>query len=337
MLREVGRQASVNLLAFIHPDELRTAEAVETSRRALLEFCETVDYSPLWPKASRLHTAAALAMSAGSARPFSVIAHRSAAFANRVSEVLRKTPPDVIHIDTLALCPFVPPDCQYAWVLTHHNVESTLMARRAQAESSWLARRFLQREVGKLRWYESTVSSMHDVNVMVSRPDADTLSKIAPSARMTVVPNGVDTDYFSPDDANEEPGLVYTGGMNMFANRDAVMYFLRDIWPRIRTRHPQVRFYAVGQDPPAELRALAQGDDRVVVTGFVDDIRPIVRRAAVYVVPLRVGGGTRLKVLDAMAMGKAIVSTSIGCEGIDVPTANRSSWRILRNRLPRKR
>lgn len=317
LLREVGRHASVNLLAFVHPDELRTAQAVETSRRALLEFCESVEYFPLWPKTSRVHTAAALAMSAASAQPFSVIAHRSAPMATRVSEVLQKTPPDVIHIDTLALCPFVAPTVKCATALTHHNVESMLMARRAQAESSWLARRFVKREAGKLRSYESKVASQYDVNIMVSAADADTLSKISSGARTAVVPNGVDLSYFSPDDTNQEPALVYTGGMNMFANRDAVMYFLRDIWPLIRSRHPQVRFYAVGQDPPEELRAVAQSDDRVMVTGYVDDIRPIVRRAAVYVVPLRIGGGTRLKVLDAMAMGKAMVSTSIGCEGID--------------------
>jgi glycosyltransferase involved in cell wall biosynthesis len=96
------------------------------------------------------------------------------------------------------------------------------------------------------------------------------------------------------------------------------MYFLNEIWPRIVQNTPDVRFFAVGQDPPKELVALAAKDPRVIVTGYVNDIRPFVRQAAVYVVPLRVGGGTRLKVLDAMAMGKALVSTSIGCEGIDV-------------------
>jgi polysaccharide biosynthesis protein PslH len=90
-----------------------------------------------------------------------------------------------------------------------------------------------------------------------------------------------------------------------------------DIWPRVRAAVPTARFIAVGQDPPAELRALATADSGIEVTGFVADIRPYVRQAAVYVVPLRVGGGTRLKVLDAMAMGKAMVSTSVGCEGIE--------------------
>jgi glycosyltransferase involved in cell wall biosynthesis len=104
----------------------------------------------------------------------------------------------------------------------------------------------------------------------------------------------------------------------MFANRDAVMYFLDEIWPLIVARVPDVRVFVVGRAPTPDLMAFAARDARVVATGYVEDIRPIVRQSAVYIVPLRVGGGTRLKVLDAMAMGKALVSTSIGCEGIDV-------------------
>ena len=104
----------------------------------------------------------------------------------------------------------------------------------------------------------------------------------------------------------------------MFANKDAVTYLLEDIWPIIKAAVPDVKFYAIGQDPPRELLELSRNDPAIKVMGYVDDIRPYVARAAVYVVPLRVGGGTRLKVLDALAQGKAIVSTSVGCEGIEV-------------------
>jgi len=139
-----------------------------------------------------------------------------------------------------------------------------------------------------------------------------------PGLRTAVVPNGVDVEYFTPDWERETPALVYAGGMNMFANRDAVMYFVREIWPRINARAGGVRVFLVGQDPPKELLKVAAQDPRLIVTGYVTDIRRVVCSSAVYVVPLRVGGGTRLKVLDAMAMGKAVVSTSIGCEGIEV-------------------
>jgi hypothetical protein len=201
--------------------------------------------------------------------------------------------------------------------LTHHNVESQLApSRRAGADA---ARWFLQREAIKLRDYEVEVSPRYDVNIFMSVPDRDLLMDHVGGIRAAVVPNGVDVEYFAPDGSGGmETSLIYTGGMNMFANRDAVMSFLSEVWPAVRAAVPGVRFYAVGQDPPRELTTLTERDPGIVVTGYVDDIRPLVRKAAVYVVPLRVGGGTRLKVLDAMASGKAIVSTSIGCEGIDV-------------------
>jgi glycosyltransferase involved in cell wall biosynthesis len=101
-----------------------------------------------------------------------------------------------------------------------------------------------------------------------------------------------------------------------------VIWFLREIWPLLKKRKPGLRFFAVGQSPSKEIRELAAADDSIELPGFVDDIRPWVARAAVYIVPLRVGGGTRLKIVDAMAQGKAIVSTSLGCEGIRVTDGN---------------
>jgi polysaccharide biosynthesis protein PslH len=318
ILQQLGGRASVDLLAFVHPDEMRAEDQVEESRRVLKQFCRTVKYFPLWAKASPAHTAAALAAGAFSDQPFSVIAHRSAAFRREVGEALRAVPYDVIHVDTVALSQFVDAqDRQVPTVLTHHNIESMLIERRAQVERRPIARQYLQREAAKLRSYEFRMSPRFDMNILVSSRDEATLAERVPGVRTAVVANGVDVEYFRPDSTPEKQALIYTGGMNMFANKDAVMYFLADVWPLIRQSAPETTFYAVGQDPPKELLLVAQQDPNVVVTGFVDDVRPFVREAAVYVVPLRVGGGTRLKVLDAMAMGKALVSTSIGCEGID--------------------
>jgi glycosyltransferase involved in cell wall biosynthesis len=318
LLRELGRHASVHLLAFVHPDVLATPAAIEESKRALMEFCVSVEYFPLWAKQSRLHRAAALATAVVSRDPFSVIAHRSTEFRRRVIEELRQRPPDVIHVDTIALASFVPADCAVPCALTHHNIESVLMERRAHVETRTLARLFLRHEARKLRTLEAAMAPIVDVNVAMSEVDASALSQLGPDVRTTVVPNGVDIDYFTPSPEQETPALIYGGGMNMFANRDAVMYFLEEVWPTVRDRVPEARFFAVGQDPPPELLAYAARDPRVVVTGYVPDIRPYIWQSSVYVVPLRVGGGTRLKVLDAMALGKAIVSTSIGCEGIAV-------------------
>lgn len=318
LLRELGQQANVHLLAFVHPDVLPTKAAIEESREALGKFCTTVEYFPLWAKASSLHFVSALATSVCSSTPFSMIAHRSRTFGQRVTELLRTAPFDVVHVDTLALCQFADSDrSSIPAVLTHHNIESMLMERRAQVDTRFLARKFLHREAAKLREAERVASPRFDLNIVMSPSDESDLASRAPGVRTVVVPNGVDTAYFTPDPDQEKPALIYGGGMNMFANRDAVMYFLAEIWPLVRAQRPDVQFFAVGQDPPRELVAFADRDTHVVVTGYVADIREFIRRAAVYVVPLRVGGGTRLKVLDAMAMGKALVSTSIGCEGLD--------------------
>ncbi len=320
IVRELGRRTDLHLLAFVHPDVLPTPTTLDESRTVLGEFCESIEYFPLWPKASKAHTAAALATGLLSTGPFSAIAHRSAAFQRSVDAALAKGSFDIVHVDTVALSQFVDlgPNRTTPTLLTHHNIESQLMRRRSEVETRTLAKMFLQREAAKLEEYESRVSPAYDMNIFMSAQDQELLSGRVPGIYGTVVPNGVDVDYFSPDATAVKPALIYTGGMNMFANRDAVTWFLNDIWPAIVAATPEVRFFAVGQDPPKELKALAARDSRIVVTGYVDDIRPLVREAAVYVVPLRVGGGTRLKVLDAMASGKAIVSTAIGCEGIDV-------------------
>ena len=319
ILRELGNLADVHLLAFMHPDALPTPDTLAESREVLGRFCRTVEYFPLWVKKSPLHKAAGLGLSLFSRAPFGAIAHRSRAFGERVSAETRASRFDVVHVDTIGLSPFV--DLEHppaATVLTHHNIESMLMGRRSQLQSGRAARAFLAREAVKLEQAERRIPPQFDLNIVMSESDGRALAELAPEARSAVVPNGVDTSYFTPALNRETPALIYGGGMNMFANRDAVMYFLTEVWPAIQAVRPDLRFFAVGQDPPRELLAMSERDPRIVVTGYVKDIREYIAQAAVYVVPLRVGGGTRLKVLDAMAMGKAMVSTSTGCEGINV-------------------
>jgi len=134
-----------------------------------------------------------------------------------------------------------------------------------------------------------------------------------------VVPNGTNTEFFKPMGRPPiENSVLWLGHMDVHTNRDAVLYFWREICPLIRQRKPNATIIFVGTAPPREIADAAAGDPRVKVTGFVDDIRTYVDEARVVVVPIRIGSGTRLKILDTMAMGKAIVSTSVGCEGIDV-------------------
>jgi len=154
--------------------------------------------------------------------------------------------------------------------------------------------------------------------VMTSEVDADRLVALAPGARTTVIPNGVDTDYFRPGspDAVVPRRVAFLGPTYMFPNRDAVEFFLADAWPLVRQHSPESTLHLIGENSPDD-KALFESHPGVTCNGRVPDIRPHLAQAAVSVVPIRVGGGTRLKILDAWSMGKAVVSTSVGCEGLE--------------------
>ena len=133
------------------------------------------------------------------------------------------------------------------------------------------------------------------------------------------VPTGVDTEYFRPSGQEQRRPheIVFTGSMDWMPNEDAIKWFVQDILPLVRARVPDVTLTVVGRDPPASIRALA-GDPAITVTGSVPDVRPYIERAAAFIVPIRIGGGTRLKIFEAMATGRAVVSTRVGAEGLDV-------------------
>ena len=318
LLRELGRDHQVHLLAFHHPDELPPGPAVEQSRAELGRFCSGVEYFELWPKKSSAHKLLGLCVAALHPKPFSVLAQRNRSLSQRIADICGGTTcPDVVHLDTIGLVPFAQSCGSVPIVLAHHNIESQLMQRRAEREGGLLQRHYVRMQARRLRRYEAQECGKFALNITVSAADATLLAEICPGVRTVVVPNGVDTEYFQPRWGSETPALIFTGGMNMFANRDAVEWFLGSVWPIVKARVPGVRFYAVGQRPSPRVLEVAARDPAVEAPGHVPDVRPWVEKAAIYVVPMRVGGGTRLKVVDAMAQGKAIVSTTLGAEGID--------------------
>lgn len=318
IVREIAKEHEVHLLAYIHPEILTDQTMIDESRRVLESMCTSVHYFDLWPKKSKLHKLLALSIGTVYPGPFSALAHTSAAYRKCMQKLLTEHDFDVVHYDTIGLARYLKYAPKVPSVLTHHNIESNLMERRSKVERTAFGRWYVARQARLLRDYEASQSPKFDVNVMMSSTDEKDLLAMAPAVRTAIVPNGVDIEYFKPLEAVVEPAIIYTGGMNMFANEDAVMYMLRDMWSEIKAAVPDVKFYVIGQDPTREILDISKQDASVIVTGFVDDIRPYVAKSAVYVVPIRVGGGTRLKVLDALAQGKAIVSTSVGCEGIEV-------------------
>lgn len=251
-------------------------------------------------------------------RVFTHYRHRFRPFRRRLQEMLDSGDFDLVHVDSLDLVRFLPLLEDHTVSLVHHNVESQLLRRRAEAEDSPLAARYLALQAKLQREEEQHWCPIVSVNISVSEEDRLTLSKIAPGARIEVVPNGVDVETFKPDTLSDgQEGLIFVGGAGWFPNRDGMQHFADEILPRIRQRAgTEVPVTWVG-NAGSETRSRFESDHGIRMTGFVEDIRPYVHRAACFIVPLRVGGGSRLKILDAWAMGKPVVSTTRGCEGLE--------------------
>lgn len=202
-------------------------------------------------------------------------------------------------------------------VLDAHNVEYDNMRRMAKVKGRPLRRFYYRHESDKMKRDELEMAHKQDAIFTTSERDAKLFGKDVPKVPKFVIPNGVDLDHFRPSDITpEKHTLVFVGMMTYVPNYDGVQYFLDDIFPGILSVQPDTKIYIVGKNPPASI--VKRANKNIIVTGFVDDVRPYIQKASVYVVPLRMGGGTRLKIVEALSMKKPIVTTSIGCEGIDV-------------------
>ena len=212
-------------------------------------------------------------------------------------------------------------------IFDDHNAEYVLQKRAFETDirhpTRWIAAFYSFIQWKKLSRYEGMICQLADGVVAVSEADKQALQRLVPGLEVTVVPNGVDIEFYNAQTSTANSqlamgyrSLVFTGKMDFRPNVDAVLWFYREVLPLIQREVPDVHFYIVGQSPHRRVLHLAD-DPAVIVTGYVDDVRPYIAGATIYVVPLRIGGGTRLKVLEAMAMSKAIVSTSLGCEGFE--------------------
>ncbi len=196
--------------------------------------------------------------------------------------------------------------------------------RLAEIESRRVRRLFLRLEEAKLRRYERWLCSQADLWTMASHQECQLVQALCDRPAVVAVPNGVDTSLYSPDltsvRRNHDNSLLFVGSLAYAPNSDAVSYFYRSCWPELKVEFPQLRWRIVGRDAPDEIRALAEEDNRIEVTGWVDDIRPYLQQSLALVVPLRSGGGTRLKILEALAAGLPVISSTVGAEGLDVET-----------------
>jgi sugar transferase (PEP-CTERM/EpsH1 system associated) len=251
--------------------------------------------------------------------PYAVAKYRSVAMEREIARCVRASI-DLVVCDFLFPAVNVPERLPVPAVLFQHNVEATIWQRHAAVASHPLERAYLHRQWLRMQAFERTQCRRFDHVVAVSPEDAAAFATTYDARAVSDVPTGVDTDYFRPTgaSASDPHALLFTGSMDWMPNEDAVAHFADAILPAIESEIPDVSFSIVGRNPSPSVCGLVQKRSRVRVTGTVPDVRPYLETARVFVVPLRVGGGTRLKIFEAMAMEKAIVTTSIGAEGLPV-------------------
>ena len=317
LLREASQRHRVSLVALNQRAVLASPRAVEEATRELGRVVHDLEWFENPSDRSRFSRVLTAALSYFRASPYDVNWLRSADVRHHLQS--RRDRFDLVHVDTLGLFPYTAALGPVPVVLNHHNVESQMMARRAEREPHPLRRHYFRREERKLARMERDACAAAAVNLMVSELDAARLRSMVPMARTRVVANGVDTTYFKPAPSTESRAgsLVFAGGMNWYPNRDAVLFFLGEIWPLLIADDPSRSVAIIGRDPPPALVQAAR-DSRVQAPGFVEDVRPWLDEAAVYVCPIRDGGGTRLKILDALAMAKPVVATGLSVEGLDL-------------------
>lgn len=324
LVRELAREHHVYLLAFVQrkivEDLLGDLESgLEQARTHLSEYCARVEFLPIPSERSRWGRMWLATRSLASTHPYTINWLQSDAARRIAAQWSTSVDFDVVHFDTLSLAPYRHVLTRGAKSLDHHNIESDMMLRRARIERRPLRRLYYWQEAQRLQRYERRVCPQFDLNITCSSLDTERLRYVAPKATTAEVPNGVDTSYFRPGGEPETPlSLVFAGNLSWYPNTAAMLFFADHIWPALKKEQPGASIDIIGGNPPPRLTALAAQDKDFRVHGYVPDVRPYLGRAALYVCPIMDGGGTKLKILDALAMGKTIVAHPIACEGIQV-------------------
>jgi polysaccharide biosynthesis protein PslH len=317
LMRHLARRHEIAYLSFADPDE-RDAHA-----SAMAEVCAHLVTVPRRePDRDSARFYAGVIKHLVSAAPYAVAKYRSGDYRQAFDRLVSTRCFDRIVCDFLVPAVNLPLALPCPSVLFTHNVEAEIWRRHAETAAPALRRVLYEQQWKRMQRFEGETLGRFDHILAVSEVDRATFHRLYPVSEaipISVVPTGVDTAYFAPASASAPdapPHLVFVGSMDWLPNEDAMIYFCHDILPRIAAAVPDVTLGIVGREPSTRVRRLAR-DGAVEVTGRVADVRPALQAATVVIVPLRIGGGTRLKIFEAMAAGRAVVSTTVGAEGLE--------------------
>jgi len=322
LLKQLSRYHDVDLLAF-HQKNLMAPlvpslqEGVETAREHLSEFCGRIEFFEIPAERTPFSKKWLAFKSLFTRYPYTLNWLLSDEFRKRLAEVVREGAYDFVHFDTISLAPFMDACPGVRKSLDHHNIESHMLLRRAGKERNLLKKFYFWQEGKRLERYEKQLCLQFDFNFTCSDLDTQRLLDISPDSRVHTIPNGVDVGYFKPSGKEEKNrNLIFIGGMSWYPNIEAVEFLHDEIWQVLQEMDSNISVDIIGSRPPTHIQRY--DSERFHVHGFVDDILPIFDKALCYVCPIKDGGGTKLKILDALAMGKAIVADPVACEGINV-------------------
>jgi polysaccharide biosynthesis protein PslH len=250
--------------------------------------------------------------------PYTVSKYRSGAMSDAIRAAFNEERFDLVQLEGTHMAHYLglAQSLGAPAILRLHNVESALALRFART-AAFPLNLYVRDQARRMRAFETRACRQADLCLAITQEDAGRIITLAPDASVAVSPAGVDLERYCPQPMSEEPGtIVFVGSLDWPPNADAIRWFRTKVWSRVAQEEPTARWIVVGKSPPADIMHWPEEDRNIRVTGFVDDVRSDLQRASVVIVPLRSGGGMRLKILEAMAAGKAVVSTPMGAEGI---------------------
>jgi glycosyltransferase involved in cell wall biosynthesis len=315
MLRELKRTHHITYLT------LDDGTGAPDADRLAAEYCDELDVIPFrtTPKDSP-RLLGDLLVNLFSRLPYAVAKYASAEMTQRLRRRIDGSACDIVVCDFLFPSQNVPRDLPIPTILFQHNVEAAIWKRHTDVAGSRFRKLYFAEQWRRMERFERHECRRFDHVVAVSEEDASALRTVYGLSDVSWVPTGVDTAYFTPSGTNDVQSheLVFTGALDWLPNEDAILYFADAILPTVRSAVPDVTLTIVGRNPTARIREVAARHSALNLVGQVPDVRPFIDRAAAFVVPMRIGGGTRLKIFEAMAMGKPVVTTAIGAEGLPV-------------------
>lgn len=321
LMRELSKHHEVSVISFFQKAHQPDAKSLDEAVAHLNQFCQVLDVLPIQSDTTLFGKLEVAIASVIKRCPYTILWLKSKRFEKAILKAIDDQKFDLIHFDTISLAQYRGHFGNATSALTHHNVESDMLLRRASNSKRRLERWFFNHEGNLLKRYEGTFGQSFDLHVACSDVDAERIRSLVPNAKVFTAPNGADLDYFAPAPAHNESvkhSLVFAGGLSWYPNASAMRFFFDQVWSDLLREIPDVSISVIGKNPPEWLVDLARSDRHVRVTGFVDDVRPYLHEAEVYVCPIYDGGGTKLKMVDALACGKAIVAHPVACEGLDV-------------------